>query len=379
METALVAVADARHPEGGRAMADEAFDQLLKWLERGSPRRLGDDAAAVALTARAARELRGGNAQLTAQAAELVDEVCSTRADLAALHVALVTWALDPLIADRARPPWDAIRAAIPSLNRSGVNEALARLSAAIAHENAPVVDVGIAYVGVQDQTEQCILVWVLGVAIALNTGRGFASTDQLAPFSERQTQLLAHLATQLAARPIGLADVQDFDPEEELLEEPDGLPLFEAVLLDLSLSGPPAARRMLTEEQADARTAQATRGARRWIAGGLAGVSALVAAFAAVIGILAHATTHLWTGIALTVVCLGLSFATWLARAQTRYNVAALLVGLWLEALVGVLLILEGIFGWPHVDDGVALIIGVVVLGGPPLLQALAERVTRE
>lgn len=143
------------------------------------------------------------------------------------------------------------------------------------------------------------------------------ASTDQLAPFSERQTALLAHLATQLAARPIGLAEIQDFDPEEELLEEPIGLPLFEAVMLDLSLSGPPAARRMLTEEQSDARTEQATRGARRLIAAGVAGVSVLVAAFAAVIGILANATTHLWTGIALTAVCVGLSYATWLARAN--------------------------------------------------------------
>ena len=65
METALVALADAQHPRGSRQMATEALDGFMQWLTKNEPRALGDDAAALAIAARAARDLQRGSAQLT--------------------------------------------------------------------------------------------------------------------------------------------------------------------------------------------------------------------------------------------------------------------------------------------------------------------------
>lgn len=379
LETALVAVADSQHPKGSREMAEDAYGQLLKWLDMDQPRPLADDAAAVAVTALAARELRGGSTDLTQQAAELVAAVCEKRTVLAPLHVALATWALHPLVPDRTAVPWDAIRGVLPNLNRHGVNDALVLFSEALAHVDKPALPANIAYVGVADRTERCILLWLLSAAMKIQIERGHNQDEDLSPFSQRRTELLDHLATALSGEPLSPEPIQDFDPDGELDQDVRGLDLFDAVMLDLALSGPPAAQKLMTFAEANARYAGRLKHTRLLTAVAIAVMSVALAAMGAVIAILSHSKTHLWTGIALTTVALGFALASWVARELTRWDVVAALTGLVLEALLGVALILQGTVGWPKVQDDVALIIGLVVVGAPFLTQAIVSRVVKK
>ncbi len=380
METALVAVADSQHSPGTRTMAENAYEQLLAWLEKDGPRPLGDDAAAVAMTAKAARELHGGKASLTAQAASLVTLACERSEHLAPLHVALAAWALDPLISDRRAHPWDAMREALRRFSRQGVNEALVLFSEALADERRPAVERRVADAPAVDRTEQCIMVWLLTAAVEVQMERGFGGEEDLGPFLQRRTELLDHLVAAVADEVLVPAAVADYNPFGQAEEEAGGLHLFEAVMLDLALSGELNAQKLITLREAGRRDAASASRRQRTYAGVTALATFVVAGMAVAIAVLAHANTHLWVGSALSLAMLGFSAALLFLRAsETRWNLEYLLTTFILEFVLGLVLIAEGIHGKTFFGDDVAALVGIAGLGVPLLAQAGAARVLKK
>jgi hypothetical protein len=379
METALVALADAEHPRGSRGMATTALDGFMKWLTRNDPRALGDDAAALAIAARAARDLQRGSAQLTAQAAELVTAACERHKQLAPLHVALAAWALDPLVSDRGAQPWEAIRNALHGFTRQGLNEALVLFATALADQQRSAVEPGLAQIEVIGLTEQCILLWLLTAAVAVQTERGFTAADELSPFSTRRAEVLEQLAIALTGAEES-APVHEFDPFGQPGDDFDGLYLFEALMLDLALSGEGTSRSFITLEEADRRAM--VQGSRlQLIYAGVCATATLIAAgAAAAIGILAKADTHLWVGSAFTVAMVGLAVSVlFLNRARTRWPLDLLLTGVLLEIVLGLALIVEGVRGKTFFGDDVATLLGLACLGGPFIAQAVATRMLKK
>ena len=380
METALVAVADAQHSPGSREMAETAYEGLLAWLERETPRRLGDDAAAVALAARAGRQLRGGATVLTAQAANLVAAACKAHDQLAPLHAALAAWALDPLIPDRSQTPWDQLRSTLQQFSRRGVNEALVLFTEAIADERRRPVASALADVAAVDRTEQCIMVWLLTAAVELQEHRGFGSDGELSPFLKRRAELLDRLVTSVTGEALVPDAVQDYDPFGPADDDLEGLHLFEAVMLDLALSGERSAQELITLDEA-ARREERAAARRRRVYSGLAGIAGvLVAGMTFAIEALAHASRHLEAGSALMLLMLGFSAgALFLRGTRTRWNLELLLTGFGLEALLALVLIIEGVRRKTFFGDDVAALIGIAGIGAPFFVQPLAARLLKK
>lgn len=378
METALVAVADSQHSPGSRAMAEPAYERLLRWLNEETPRALGDDAAAVALAARAGRALRGGNTPLTDQAVALVASTCgATEPVLAPLHVALMAWALDPLVPDRGRQPWDEVRRALQHLPVQGPDDALVRFAQALADQRSPAMDARLADVDTVNRTDESILLWVLSAAIAVEADRGDSDSLALGPLLRRRAELLDHLGAVLEGEAVLPVAAMEYDPFTDTEEQSEGLHLFEAVMLDLALSGERPHNELITLEEAKRLDRRAAEQRRVRYAEVSAAASLVFTAMAVVIAVVAKAPTRAWVGILIVLLPLGLAGSLLFLRGlQTKWNLELLITGLCLVTLLGVFFIIEALHGKkPLVGDEVAAVIGIVFVFAPMLVQTLVAR----
>lgn len=382
LETALVAVADAQHSPGARRMAEKALEKLFVWLRSSEPRALGDDAAAAALTARAAFLLHGGSSEATTRAVELVGAACrGNELALAPLHVALAAWALAPLVEDRRQAPWDDIRSSLTRFSTVGVNEGLVLFARALADQAAAPADTRIAGVVALDRGEECLLLWLLNATVELNIERE-APDDALRPLMVRRTVLLDQLTAELTQVHLVPQEFGDFNPFDES-ERDDGetLNLFEATLLDLCLSGDLPQQALVTLAEVEQLGARDARRLRRSHTGAGVAAAVLVTAMAVPICILAEAPARLTIGVGLTLLALGigLSLLVFLRQSDTAWPLQPLTVSLGLETVLGLFLITEGILDKALVDDELATIFGAAFAALPFLIQAVVTRYQKQ
>ena len=248
-----------------------------------------------------------------------------------------------------------------------------------LADQQRSAVEPGLAQVTVIGLTEQCILLWLLTAAVAIQTERGFTAAEDLNPFSTRRAEVLDELAIALSGTEES-PPVHEFDPFGQPDTDFDGLYLFEAVMLDLALSGERTSQSFISLEEADRRSE--VQGRRlHFIYAGVCALATFIAAGAAVaIGVLAKADKHLWVGSAFTVAMVGLSASVlFLNRAQARWALDLLLNGFLLEIAFGIVLIVEGARGKTFFGDDVATLLGLACLGAPFMTQAVATRLLKK
>jgi hypothetical protein len=381
LETAMVAVADAQHLQDSRTRADEALELLTGWLEGSMPRPIGADAAAAALTARAALLLHGGRSTLTDRATELVSATCrGATATIAPLHLALAAWALDPVVESRSAPPWDDIRTRLSTVTRTGLNGALADFAVGVADQREPPLPERLGQVDTQTLSERCILLWLLYAAAHIAFKRGASHDDRaLGDLLVRRAGLLEHLDSQLPASLLEPESFPAYDPDEGEAEEPSGLGLFEVATLDLALSGTRERKALITLDERSQLDRTDTKRRARTLAAAAVGVGALVAAQGAAIGILAGAETRLWvgTGIALLATA-SISALALLARADVGALVPELIMSACGVLVVGLFLAVEGALGKQLASDEAVTIIGVLLAFLPPLILGAANRLRK-
>ncbi|GAA1817384.1 hypothetical protein GCM10009735_59130 [Actinomadura chokoriensis] len=379
LETALVAVADSQHPVGSRRMAESAYEQMLVWLQGNQARTLGDDAAAIALTARAAFQLRGGDREVAARAVQVVAATCSSGgAPLAPLHVALIAWALDPVIPDRGDTPWDQVRLSLAGLSTTGVNGALVALARQLAYQTRPGPDPQLANATPLDRSEECLLLWALTASLAAAAEGEPTDTETLEALRRRRTELLVSLTRELSTQDAHPVVYQDFDPFTEPADEPAvaTLGLFEATILDLTLSGREPHQALITLAEADRLDEVRKHRRCRWYAAVATAATIIVTAMACTISVLADGSGRLTTGLAIMLLSAGSAGSLLFLRgAAIRWNVTYLLTGLALESPLGVVLIMTGVTGKQIVDDEAALLFGLASVGAPLIIQPIVER----
>jgi hypothetical protein len=382
LETAIVAAADAQHAPSSRRMAEPALEHLKQWLDSGASRALGDDAAAAALAAHAARVLRGGDGKLTNSAVELVGRTFQGNPRATApLHVALTAWALSDLIPDRRDPPWDDVRGALSTFSAVGVNRALVLFSCAVADQAAPYMDPSIADASPVDRLEECVLLWLLDAATEVDIERE-VDADRLRPLLTRRTTLLDRLSAELTPLHLTPREFEDFNPFDDPEEaDEDAVGLFEAALLDLTLSRERPDRPLVTLEEAERLGAENARSRRHTYASLAIATTLVITAMAVAICILAAAPSRLTIGVGLALAAAGLAATVWtfLRETDTRWPSETLIVGLLLEAMLGVFLIVEGALEKVIVKDEVAALLGLGGLGLPFILQAIVARTRRK
>jgi hypothetical protein len=381
LETALIAVADARHAAGSRRMAETAYERLSGWLNSDEPRSLGDDAAAAALTARAALTLQGGSESVTTRAVDLVSSACGgNNLALAPLHVALSAWALDPVVVDRHRKPWDDIRGCLNQFSTTGVNGAFVQFIRTLADQSRPHFDARAAEAVPLDRTEECLLLWLLDASVGVELARGDGSGTPAEALLRRRTELLDRLSSELTPEHLMPAVYADYNPELDDEVRPDGLGLFEACLLDMVLSGGRPQQALISLAEADQLAAASSRYQRRALAVVAAVVALVISGLGSAVAALARGgNAHIAVGVGFTVLCAGLVVALQSLRSgDTPWDTQKLMTALLGETLLGVFLIVEG--AWKVlVGDDVAAILGIAAIGLTFLLDAAAARLQKK
>jgi hypothetical protein len=291
LDTALAAVALARHAHVYRDDAERTLERLLRWWHDEEPRRISADVAALALAARAAVELQRGEPALTAEAAAAVADLAARdRAMVPELHLALCVWALDGLVADRDQQPWPALcgRATRPRLG--GVEEPLRRYVDAVSassFEANRLVQELIGTIGsAPGVSESSLLLWLISVA-AERLARVLPADDNaLQVLVRRRAELAERLAGEIDEETFVEPTIADFGAEDaEDLRVIRFLSRFEALLLDIALAPSDGAAPWLTYGEAstlfDARERAAREEAavvRRHLLDRVGGLTALLA-----------------------------------------------------------------------------------------------------
>jgi hypothetical protein len=246
LETALAAAAGSLHPPGlNRAMGERALDGLLQWLDDDDARPIGEDAAALALGAFAAKRLRGGNKQLRKAALSYLDQVLHiSNAPLAALHLTLIAWALRSIIPVNDSSPWPEIRERFPKLLTIGVDAQLVEYGRLLAtkdpdpRELAPVLRDVPAKV---DPSEYGILLWALWSGTELLARLTPDPNDsQLDVVRNVRQDIFEAVAAEIRCEATLVEAADEFNPfpdpddTHQVAEPPD---TFEMLMIDLALS----------------------------------------------------------------------------------------------------------------------------------------------
>ena len=243
LETALAAVAAARHPPAHREAAERALDSVVLWSEQASRRNVSGDAAAVALAAAAAKSLARSDKELTADAATRVAAVASRdTAVVPELHVALAAWALDDLVKERAADPWPSVRERVRRGSAYGVDAALRAYSAAVAE---PVFDAaGLVRELLRTvppsppPSEGAQVAWLLSAAVERCAKALPANEPGLLALVDQRAALVDRLAVELGERSFWEPDVPEFDPDApQPFPHTVNVSSLEALLLDCALA----------------------------------------------------------------------------------------------------------------------------------------------
>jgi hypothetical protein len=258
IDSALAAVALARHQRAFRDDAVRVVARLERWWSGGEMAPLSANVAALALTARARAELQQTDAVLTAAAAEGVDGLAKRDHSLSPeLHLALCVWALDRLLPDRSKAPWPELRQRFGRGQGFGVDQPIRRYCAAIAaapFDAAGLTQALLGEIGSSPSpTDSVVLVWLLTATLERVTEALPESDSGLRVLIEQRTGLVERLAGEIDEQTFVEPTIGEFDPDAD--EEQRSL-LFlspmEALLLDLSLATREAETPWLTFAEAD-------------------------------------------------------------------------------------------------------------------------------
>jgi hypothetical protein len=273
LETALAAVALARHPSVYREEAKEALERMLRWRRDEGPRRTSEDAAALALTARAAADLQRSHRDLVEGAASAVEDLARRdRALVPLLHLALCVWALDRLIPDREQRPWPSLKSRFDVSRAPGIDQAIRRYGIALSSQpfdaNALVQDLLAEVRSSPGPSESCLLLWILTIANERLVESLPATDNALGLLLRYRAELGERLAGEIDDSTFiepSFADVTDGQREHKAVTY---LSTFEAVILDVALASDNEAEPWVTFSEAKSlfgeREAQAARKLQR-------------------------------------------------------------------------------------------------------------------
>jgi hypothetical protein len=259
IDSALAAVALARHQRAFRPDAVRAVARLERWWSGGEMTPVSANVATLALTARAKAELQQTDPVLTAAAAEAVDGLAKRDPSVSPeLHLALCVWALERLVPDRDKAPWPELRQRFGRSQGFGVDQPIRRYCAALA--SAPFDAAGLTQALLGEigsspsPTDSVVLIWLLTATLERVT-EALPETDSgLRVLIEQRTGLVERLAGEIDEQTFVEPTIGEFDPNA--VEEQRSL-LFlspmEALLLDLSLATREAETPWLTFAEADA------------------------------------------------------------------------------------------------------------------------------
>lgn len=381
VDTALAAVALARHSRAYRDDAERTLERLLRWVRDEQPRRISADVTALALTARAAADLQRSDPTLTNAAADAVADLATRdRATVPELHLALCIWALDDLVPDRGDRPWPTLQARGERPRLGGVDEPLARYIAAVAaspFDADRLVQDLIGEIGsAPGVSETSLLLWLI-TAAAERLARDLPGDDNALQVLVRQRaelvdRLSGEVDQQTFVEPT-MADFGDDGPDD--LRVIRFLSRFEALLLDIALAPRDGATPWLTFDEAASLFGARERDARRELASSRRRLLDLVAAVTSVLAFVGGLA--LWLGldvldvktrvayslaVALTCGVLTLA-AVALRRGRPNALVDALGPMFALFALLAGLNAINQHMRKPLVDDAAGLIIGAAIV----------------
>ena len=318
LETGLAAAAGASHPPGSREMGEKALEALLDWRRRFAVRAIGEDAAALALGAWAARQLHGGNAGLATDAAEIAARTASARSNVVApLHLALCAWGLRGTIGVSDAAPWPQIRERLRSSKAVGLDAPLVALARALSTAEMDAAQLARDLTAIPSVTlpEACVLLWILWTGTALLDDLMPDDDHELETVRRRRTEVYNRVAAEVGEHPFAPLEYDDFDPFAD--DEPDegdrpSLDRFEALMLDLTLSGEMTGEPVRTPAEYRRAVAAARRPLMRAMTGVLLGVSVAACAAGATIAALAQSRVPFDVGVGGTLLGFGL-WATFL------------------------------------------------------------------
>lgn len=259
LDTALAAVAATRHPAAYREVAERSIDRLLRWWREGQVRPVSADAAALALTARAAANLARCTPQLLADAAAAADRIATRDASVVPdLHVTLAAWALDDLQRGRDAIPWPAIRQRLSQRHAFGVDAALGDYLTVIANSGADartlVQRMLTSSTLSPTSTDMGVVLWLLTIALERASRALSADEPGLAALADWRTALVERLAGEIDEDSFRLPEVDDFDPDAET--DKTMVVFFsvtEALLVDMALASPEPEQPWLRFPEAEA------------------------------------------------------------------------------------------------------------------------------
>jgi hypothetical protein len=258
IDSALGAVAAARHQRAFRADAVRAVARLERWWGGGEARPVSADVAALALMARAKAELQQHDSHLTSVAVAAVDGLAARDPSLAPeLHLALCAWALDRRVPDRGQAPWPALRQRFDRGRGYGVEEPLRRYGLAVAAAPFDAVGVTQALLGEvgssPSPSDSVILIWLLSATIERVSEVLPKADSGLRVLVEQRAGLVDRLASEVDEQTFVEPVISDFDPDDaEATSAFAYLSPIEALLLDLSLASRDAETPWLTFTEAD-------------------------------------------------------------------------------------------------------------------------------
>lgn len=384
--TALAAVAMAEHPPAHRASGTEALDALDRWLAEGKPRRVSADVVAVCLAARAAAAYGRSGSRRVADAASHAADV-ATRAVVPPLHLALVCWALDDLVADRRAHPWAALRS-MPARPTVGPERALMVYVEHVAAESFDAAGLvreftasgaGRLRPGPEDGA---ILLWLL-TAVIDKAAPYLAGDNALHALVDQRADLVARLALELGEASFVLPDWAD----EADSGRWDGsyLSPIEAFLIDIALSSPDREESWLTYGEAQVlfgkEAAVERLTARRWrsaFAATLTSGGGLAAALVYVIAVHtqgASAEVAWWAAASVFFLVASLACFLWRGEGHGATYSNTLMAGAVSAGLASALLLGNSVLPRPLVSDAPGLFLGLVV---PAAAMAITAAVTR-
>ncbi len=386
LETALAAAAGSEHPPLFREASRAALDRLLDWASSGEVRQTSEDAAALALTARAAAALATRDVALATRAADAVAHIASSTRPVPQLHLALAALALDNQIADRDQRPWPELCQSSLRTSALGVDEGLRQLTLAIASGSPKPADLiqGLLSVATAQPSvaDAVVLLWVLVFAIRRLVEDGTDDAGLTFLISKRD-ELIEFLAVEVSSDSFEVPPFGEYDP---FVQEPPGLAaahltLFEALLLDHALPPPPPGDPWLSAHEANARYGAQARHAYR-VGAVLTAVGAILAGAVGWLASLVAGWDELFAaGVAFAVGAIGLIFAVWRWQKSgpsrfPRKEAIGLLVGIALAAGLDIANQTKAaVAGKPLFSDAYSLYAAIVFPVVIVLTQKLGER----
>jgi hypothetical protein len=390
IDTALAAVALARHQRGFRPDALRAAARLERWWRNGNVAPISANVVALALTARAKAELQQTDAALTAVAAQEVGQLAKRDPSLAPeLHLALCAWALDRLVTDRNESPWPELRERFSRGQGYGVDQPLRQFAMATA--SAPFDAAGLTQALLGEigsspsQADMVVLIWLITATLERVVEQLSENDSGLRVLVEQRANLVERLAGEVDEQTFVEPSISSFDPEGD---SDDRTLLYlspmEALLLDLSLANRDGETPWLTFAEADelfgarAHTAQAlvvtTRQKLLRFVAALAFLCAAtigtVVVFAAIEGGAAR-----WVGVNVGIaVGAGVAFTAALILSRTDDGPSLEAFGLF----TGALAVISAIDAWnqsrkhPFLPDSAGVTVGVVVPAAVAVVVAL-------